>query len=932
MSFLGSIIRAIDLYGQAIQFSYKNSQFFSTKFSILVSIIVYFIVIAYFIFLLIETINRSMPQIIEFNDTYDSPPTYKMYMDYRSIFNISSAYVQVPEGEKVNSSSGQISIGFIDTRSNRFIAINPSYFFVHITSGEQEIFFDLCRRFYDFDYETFNYYQLNRTYCLYSDFFIGGDLIESNTSQGLGISINKCKNSTYSYLERSRHPDYLNLYRKYLSYLEGLDHNNDDDCTGIYDCPLNLTINLTDPSSNNTQNGTNTSNSTQSRRRLFRNLQNEINRILQSNTTNDLNSTQTNSNQTNTTSSNNTNHTSNDQNTTNSTDTQTNETNGIQVFSDNNYLSKNYLVFRTSKAFEYYTLFESELDIINPLVSQLYNTTNVTDLIPKTDQSALNPYLENLNRLLQSNQSNTTNDTSKTFNIHEVTCASDDEIKRLLSNLKMVIYFSAEKLNKTDVENPVHRYIYSYQSWIPLSIKLRHLVRYTYNILGSFTSLWPYFLSTSDQDKFYAMNIDSVVVTVEDPQVNQIDEELAYVKLGSQTFNTVYRRKYFNILDILGLVGGFSNIVLIAGLLFVYHYINLRYVESLVNEFYSLIDPDKLNRVERDFMTFIRDRSLELQMKEEDHKHESYDHVLESFFDQQAVKRINLYNQFKKESEELAEKDPSVKVDYDEIVGIQRANKNESNKDNETSNADKKSPDEEKSEDKVDLKVIREEIKRKLLSEKKTIQKFEIIYEVYKHEVYSGTKLSFVEVFVYLLCRCCMCGKLRRKFQTFSNAMKRAKVDTDFLSIIRSVQEFENIKKVFFDEEQFSLFNSLSNDKIDSETVEKRKKDSDKISKKKSIVDRKLSKMKKLDTALENLIKKDREFDEVDEKLIMELKVNKGLLKEYLENKNLEVDSNELVDNNKEGTDSKLESRMDLLDQKYKEIIKCFFDKKKKVH
>ena len=62
---------------------------------------------------------------------------------------------------------------------------------------------------------------------------------------------------------------------------------------------------------------------------------------------------------------------------------------------------------------------------------------------------------------------------------------------------------------------------------------------------------------------------------------------------------------YNNILDVLGLVGGISKIFMVIGGLMVVYIADLKFKESLVNEFYSVIDPDKDILINRDFDKFL---------------------------------------------------------------------------------------------------------------------------------------------------------------------------------------------------------------------------------------------------------------------------------------------------------------------------------------
>ena len=89
--------------------------------------------------------------------------------------------------------------------------------------------------------------------------------------------------------------------------------------------------------------------------------------------------------------------------------------------------------------------------------------------------------------------------------------------------------------------------------------------------------------------------------------------------------------------------------------------------------------------------------------------------------------------------------------------------------------------------------------------------KYAIVYDVFKYEIYNGMVFNHFELFSIIFCYCCLTTKLRKKLRIFKKASKRLERDTDFLSIIKSFQEFDSFKKTFFEADQFNLFNSLVN-------------------------------------------------------------------------------------------------------------------------
>ena len=171
--------------------------------------------------------------------------------------------------------------------------------------------------------------------------------------------------------------------------------------------------------------------------------------------------------------------------------------------------------------------------------------------------------------------------------------------------------------------------------------------------------------------------------------------------------------------------------------------------------------------------------------------------------------------------------------------------------------------------------------------------KYKIIFEVFKYQVNSGLYFSFFEVFHYVFCKCLSWGNKKKKFQTFDVALRLIDKDTDFVTLIRSVQDFDLIKKALLEKDQQNLFSSIARETITmsdmkSSTTENlaNPKSFKEDKSDRSLINLNLTartnllkqQIDCLNSALKNLSNSDREDDDVDVKLINQLKVDNGLI------------------------------------------------------
>ena len=213
-----NFFKAFDMYGQSANFSYMGKSYFSTTCGGCISIVISILLIYYFIVLVLEMVVKTEVFSITYIDYNEIAPEYNIKMDSLAIFN----NTPLPPYTNLNGSEAvmQMSIGIMDQNTMMFRPIDPRYFNLNVFMKETidglditektGVFFDLCTRFRNFDNEFTNW-DLNETYCIYSNVTLRGSNHKGNFSY-LTIDVNKCSNDTLYYLDKQETESYIETY------------------------------------------------------------------------------------------------------------------------------------------------------------------------------------------------------------------------------------------------------------------------------------------------------------------------------------------------------------------------------------------------------------------------------------------------------------------------------------------------------------------------------------------------------------------------------------------------------------------------------------------------------------------------------------------------------------------------------------------------
>ena len=181
-------MKYLDIYGKSIQFVYKGKPFYSTYCGLIISFIVFIIIFIFIILYLIDVFKYNQPTVINIPHSFTYPPNYLIYPNLYSIDNDKET---VSTFEK-NQSIGYQQIAFGIKENNEWIDINTSYLIPiiknifkdksdNLNNKEIDLFWDKCQKISHISEESFNKYELDKVYCIYSPFEIEGDITTTET-------------------------------------------------------------------------------------------------------------------------------------------------------------------------------------------------------------------------------------------------------------------------------------------------------------------------------------------------------------------------------------------------------------------------------------------------------------------------------------------------------------------------------------------------------------------------------------------------------------------------------------------------------------------------------------------------------------------------------------------------------------------------------
>jgi len=418
------------------------------------------------------------------------------------------------------------------------------------------------------------------------------------------------------------------------------------------------------------------------------------------------------------------------------------------------------------------------IDIDDPTPEAFRNLNKRTEKIYRYVQKYPNiKILENpAGGHLIENLYNNTGQSVKKYN--KVICKPKNEIDELLKNIQIYAFFTKQYINVTDFNEPIKQTMDYETFFTSYKVKKTNTFAISLKKLTTYTSVLPYFLDKQNITN-YALDMTSIGGNFADTD----DSYLFRLFITSGNTHSHTERNYINLLDIMGLVGGLAKIFLGVGALLTAQIIEILLNESMINEFYSVINPKYNKALEMPFDMFILKMAKYYELSDDKETIPNEFEIIESkpvlrkFF---TINLIHKLYEYQKEQQ-----------------------KRENN--NLPKNACSNNPEE--------------------MDDKKKAC-YEIIYEISKYKIYDKmffTPWELLQVLICKSCKGCLNKSLKNKYEVYIKACKKLDTDTDFPKLLSSVREFQRINKTFLDEGQFNLFNAMVNKPLLIEDIENKK-------------------------------------------------------------------------------------------------------------
>jgi len=183
-------------------------------------------------------------------------------------------------------------------------------------------------------------------------------------------------------------------------------------------------------------------------------------------------------------------------------------------------------------------------------------------------------------------------------------CQSPAKIESQIANMKLVIFHNNFLLNSTQDSHPIIPKVDFNECYLSRTLSKEKLLYFSYIILKTQNSLIPQSFADNPEFKYY-LTLESENILYGDATVNRTgitvipyapeimedldatNEDLLSVMFALYNYKREITRRYRDIFEIMGNIGGLSKILMLFGFCVIAYYANLRKKEALMNELYT---------------------------------------------------------------------------------------------------------------------------------------------------------------------------------------------------------------------------------------------------------------------------------------------------------------------------------------------------------
>ena len=394
-------------------------------------------------------------------------------------------------------------------------------------------------------------------------------------------------------------------------------------------------------------------------------------------------------------------------------------------------------------------------------------------------------------------------------------CQTNESINQFITSCTFEIFIWDENFNLTSKINPIYAKLIQHHFKLDTKTKKVIEIKLSVDSLTSYEPNYPKFI-----DKTHTI-ISTLSYSQPEKYLRAQDNNiLISVYLTSDNQNIDYTRIYSNIFDFLFIVGGVEYFLVGFTMLFIYTYIKHRIDESMANDFYNIIDPDKEESILKKYHIYLKERLKIFDKNYKELNNNFENDLMNRFFNEAKIKKIfptkDKANQspLERPLEIIIEKN----IKKDSIIQLIEMKSFKKTIDNTNrSNCelnDKNSINEEENTHLSEYEVNYVEL-----------YKNRILYDIFKYEFNDKMYFSMSEVLMSCFCPWWANKKSRKRFEIFKLANTKMQLEIDFYNLIKAINDVDKLKEIFFDREQIILFDSLASVSISFSKINEEKKE-----------------------------------------------------------------------------------------------------------
>jgi len=189
-----------------------------------------------------------------------------------------------------------------------------------------------------------------------------------------------------------------------------------------------------------------------------------------------------------------------------------------------------------------------------------------------------------------------------------IICKSEEEIKKRIINTRIIFRYLENEFNTTNPEDLISTHLNEMIVYHNFNINKEIAINFQNEKILSYNSLIPPSMLNRSTIDYFTHKSEFTQILFGDPSKDYLSSFFDF-NIESSKKRNVYDRTYMNFLDILGIIGGISKVLIIAGFCLVCGYAYVRMKEAIINETYNVINPKNMGKFNRTYEEFIKEIS-----------------------------------------------------------------------------------------------------------------------------------------------------------------------------------------------------------------------------------------------------------------------------------------------------------------------------------